>query len=273
CAGGVFGNVKPNQHIMELPEIDEIFVYPAMSDAGLAAGAALMPFLTRGRTDTLKTTRLNDVYLGPGFTNHEVRKILDKSGYKYKHLLEGERAQTIAKLVADGKIVGLFQGRMEYGPRALGNRTILANPTDPKINDWLNQRLSRSEFMPFAPSVLEERCPEIFENYAKGAYTAKFMTVTYLVKEPWRSKIGAVVHVDGTARPQAVSRADNPRYYDILKEYEKITGLPVILNTSFNVHEEPIICRPEEALRALEEKRVDLLIVEDFLVYPEKDSN
>ena len=270
CAGGVFGNVKLNQHIMELPEVDEVFVFPAMSDAGLAAGAALMPAITTGIV--LKPSRLQNVYFGPGYTNHEIKRILDKSKLKYRQLLPEERAQQVARLVADGKIVGLFQGRMEFGPRALGNRTILANPTDPKINDWLNKRLARSEFMPFAPSVLVEACPDIFEHFAKGAYTAKCMTITYTVKEKWRSRIGAVVHIDGTARPQAVSREDNPRYYDIIKEYEKITGLPVILNTSFNVHEEPIICKPEEALSALVEGRVDLLVIEDFLVTPEKDA-
>jgi carbamoyltransferase len=272
CAGGVFGNVKLNQHIMELPEIDEVFVFPAMSDAGLAVGAALMPAIVSGAP--AKSARLDNVYYGPGFTNHEIKRILDKSKskYKYRQLLPEERAQHVAKLVADGKIVGLFQGRMEFGPRALGNRTILANPTDPQINNWLNERLDRSEFMPFAPSVLAEACPEIFENFSKGAYTAKFMTITYTVREKWRPRMAAVVHIDGTARPQAVSRQDNPRYYDIIKEYEKITGLPVILNTSFNVHEEPIICKPEEALRALDEGRVDLLVLEDFIVTPEKEA-
>lgn len=266
CAGGVFGNVKLNQHIMELPGIDEVFVFPAMSDAGLAAGAALMPAITSGLP--VKPARVSNVYFGPSYTNHEIKRILDKAKtkFKYRQLLPEERAKQVAQLVADGKIVGLFQGRMEFGPRALGNRTILANPTDPQINDWLNKRLSRSEFMPFAPSVLAEACPDIFENFEKGSYTAKFMTITYTVKEKWRSRMAAVVHIDGTARPQAVSREDNPRYYDIIKEYEKITGSPVVLNTSFNVHEEPIICKPEEALRALEEGRVDLLVVEDFIV-------
>ncbi len=155
---------------------------------------------------------------------------------------------------------------MEFGPRALGNRTILAAPVKAGINDSLNQRLSRSEFMPFAPSVLAERCEEIFENFSKGAHAAEFMTVTYTVKESWRPRIPAVVHVDGTARPQAVHRAINPRYYDILAAYETITGLPVVVNTSFNVHEEPIVCRPEEAIQALREKRIDALLIESFWV-------
>jgi carbamoyltransferase len=168
--------------------------------------------------------------------------------------------------IAEGKILGVFQGRMEFGPRALGNRTILASPTDARINDDLNKRLSRSEFMPFAPSVLAESCDEIFENFQKGSHAAEFMTVTYTVKEKWRARIPAVVHVDGTARPQAVHREKNPRYYDILKAYHGLTGLPVVVNTSFNVHEEPIVCRPEEALQALRENRVDALLIENFWV-------
>jgi len=171
-----------------------------------------------------------------------------------------------ARFVADGKVLGLFQGRMEFGPRALGNRSILASPTDARINDDLNKRLNRSEFMPFAPSVLAERCGEIFEHFEKGSHAAEFMTATYTVKETWLARIPAVVHVDGTARPQAVCREKNPRFYDIIKAFESITGLPVVVNTSFNAHEEPIVCCPGEALQALREKRMDALLIEDFWV-------
>jgi carbamoyltransferase len=143
----------------------------------------------------------------------------------------------------------------------------LASPGNAKINDELNHRLSRSEFMPFAPSVLAERCPEIFENFPKGAHAAEFMTVTYTVAPSWRSRIPAVVHVDHTARPQAVHKDKHPRYYDIIKEYENLTGIPVVVNTSFNVHEEPIVCRPEEAVQALRENRIDALLIENFWVY------
>lgn len=259
-AGGVFGNVKLNQRLMELPGVDRIFVFPAMSDTGLSVAAAQIPVAKIPRA------AVGDVYWGPEFSNADVEALLRESGFVYERLSTEERPGRVAQLVADRKVVGLFQGRMEFGPRALGNRTILASPCDAKINDDLNHRLSRSEFMPFAPSVLAERCGEIFENFQKGAHTAEFMTVTYTVKESWRAKIPAVVHVDGTARPQAVHREKNPHYYDILKAYEKITGLPVVVNTSFNVHEEPIVCGPREALQALREKRIDLLCIEDFLV-------
>ncbi|MDD2710657.1 MAG: carbamoyltransferase C-terminal domain-containing protein [Verrucomicrobiae bacterium] len=266
-AGGVFGNVKLNQHIMELPGVESIFVFPAMSDAGLAAAAAQLG--TMGQCE-VETVKLADVYLGPSFSNEEVERVLAQAGFPYEKVTGAERAQRAARFIADGGVLGLFQGRMEYGPRALGNRTILASPCDAKINDDLNRRLSRSEFMPFAPSVLAEACPGIFENFERGAHAAEFMTVTYKVRREWQSRIPAVVHVDGTARPQAVHREKNPRYYDILKAYEKLTGLPVAVNTSFNVHEEPIVCRPEEAVQALREERIDALLIEDFWVSPKK---
>jgi carbamoyltransferase len=261
-AGGVFGNVKLNQHLMELPGVESIFVFPAMSDAGLAAAAAQMCANSPPR----KSVPLRDVYLGSAATNDEVEAELRGSEFKWERVSGTERARRAARFVADGKVLGLHQGRMEYGPRALGNRTILASPTDARINDDLNQRLSRSEFMPFAPSVLAERCTEIFENFEHGAHAAEFMTVTFTVRPEWRDRIPAVVHVDGTARPQAVYREKNPRYYDILKAYEGMTGLPVVVNTSCNVHEEPIVCHPREALQALREKRVDALLIEDFWV-------
>jgi carbamoyltransferase len=181
-------------------------------------------------------------------------------------MAEEERPGRIAELLQAGKVVGVFQGKMEFGPRALGNRSILASPADRSINDWLNQRLERSEFMPFAPSALAEFGDSLFYHYAKGASTARFMTVTYKVREEWVDRIPAVVHVDQTCRPQMVHRHENRRYYDILQAYYQLTGLPLLLNTSFNVHEEPIICRPEEAIRALREKRIDVLVLEDFLV-------
>lgn len=270
-AGGVFGNVKLNQYLMELPEVDQIFVFPAMSDTGLSVAAAQISataeLRTMGKQPSTPCIQIKDVYWGPSFSNEEIEKILKKNHFQFKPILESERAKIVAELIANGKVVGLFQGRMEFGPRALGNRSILASPTDSQINDDLNHRLSRSDFMPFAPSVLAEHCDEIFENFQKGKHAAEFMTVTYTVKKEWRSRIPAVVHVDGTARPQAVHREKNPRYYEILKAYEAITQLPVIVNTSFNVHEEPIVCRPEEALQALREKRIDVLCIENFLVH------
>lgn len=264
CAGGVFGNVKLNQHLMELPEVDHIFVFPAMSDSGLAIAAAQI--CSKPKTKSIK---LNDVYWGPGYSNSAIHSELEESEFKFQKLDPAERAKKAAKFIADGKVLGVFQGRMEFGPRALGNRSILASPTNAKINDDLNNRLSRSEFMPFAPSVLAEACDSIFDSFPKGAHAAEFMTVTYTVKESWRSRIPAVVHVDGTARPQAVHESKNRKFYEILKAYYELTGLPVVVNTSFNVHEEPIVCTPQDAIQAIREKRIDALLIEDFWVTPE----
>ena len=170
--------------------------------------------------------------------------------------------EAAARMLAERRILGLYLGRCEYGPRALGARTIMASPADRSINDWLNKRLDRTEFMPFAPVVRDARVNEAFDLPRALHYTARYMTVTCNVRAEWRHRIPAVVHVDGTARPQVIRREDNPTYYDILRRFEEISGLPCAINTSFNAHEEPIINRPEEALRALEQGRVDLLVTE-----------
>jgi carbamoyltransferase len=148
---------------------------------------------------------------------------------------------------------------MEFGPRALGNRSMVARPTDNGINRTLNERLARTEFMPFAPSVLEEHAAEIFDGAAKCADCLPFMTVTCNVREAWRARIPAVVHVDGTARPQSVARATNPLYWRLIDAYRARSGIPLVLNTSFNVHEEPIVCYPENAVQALVDDRIDCL--------------
>ena len=152
---------------------------------------------------------------------------------------------------------------MEYGPRALGARSILASPADARINDTLNKRLSRTEFMPFAPVVAEEDAAEVFEITPVNRYAARFMTITCATREAWKSRIPAVVHVDGTARPQIVSRDPNPLYFDILRGFKQETGLPVLINTSFNAHEEPIVNTPAECLNALEDRRIDAVVTEN----------
>jgi carbamoyltransferase len=160
---------------------------------------------------------------------------------------------------------------MEYGPRALGARSILAAPTDAGINRTLNERLERSEFMPFAPVVLAEDADRVFRLGPALAYAARFMTVTCGVDDAWRGRIPAVVHVDGTARPQVIARPQNPLYYDIVAAYKRLSGLPVLINTSFNVHEEPIVNRPEECAQALFDRRVDYVATAEG-VYGLKDA-
>lgn len=155
---------------------------------------------------------------------------------------------------------------MEYGPRALGARSILINPGDREINDSVNKRLSRTEFMPFAPFIREERADEVFEITPSNRKAMDFMTITTMVKPEWTERIAAVVHIDNTARPQIIRREDNPLYYDLLERFEQLTDLPCLVNTSFNAHEEPIINTPEEALNALRNDRTDYLIT-DFAIY------
>jgi len=258
--GGVFANVKLNQRIAELPEVDSIFVFPAMSDTGNAVGAVLLDLAERDPAAFARACRpLEDVYWGPSYSDAQIEAELRANGLEWRRLDEATLVETAADAIHAGRIVGWFQGRMEFGPRALGNRSMLARPTDASINDWLNERLDRSEFMPFAPSVLEEHADALFENVAKARHTARFMTITFNVRPDWRARIPAVVHVDGTARPQLVDRGSNPLYHRLISAYHARSGIPLVLNTSFNVHEEPIVCAPREAVRAFVERRVDCL--------------
>jgi carbamoyltransferase len=159
-----------------------------------------------------------------------------------------------------GQLGAIYVGRMEYGPRALGARSILANPSRRETHDLLNQRLSRSEFMPFAPVIAAEKAAMVFDVNPVNAYACRFMTITCNVKPEWRNRIAAVVHVDGSARPQIIERETNPLYYDILNAFERESGLPVLVNTSFNVHEEPIVNKPSECIRALLDGRIDFVV-------------
>ena len=195
-AGGAFANVKLNQRIAEIPEVKKVYIHPHMGDGGLAVGAALALWadlmLDEGKKP--KPHPLNNVYFGPEYSNEEIEKSLQDAGlsYEYHEDVESE----IAQLVADKKIVGRFNGRMEYGPRALGNRSILADPTDKTINNWLNKRLHRTEFMPFAPSLMREHAEEFYKNFDVGEIAAKFMTITFDVTEEGVKRAPAVVHVE-----------------------------------------------------------------------------
>jgi carbamoyltransferase len=267
--GGVFANVKLTQRIAERFPFKEIFVYPAMSDQGEAAGGALEYLLQRDGLETWLANRstLADVYLGRDYTAgaDDVFRAAGAEAVLTAPGGDGELAQRCAELIVEGKTVGTYLGRGEYGPRALGARSIMAAAVDRRINDWLNQRLERTEFMPFAPVVRQERCADLFDLPQSLMYTAQFMTVTCNVKPEWKDKIPAVVHVDGTARPEVVARETNSLYYDIIREYERMTGIPALINTSFNVHEEPIINRPQDALKALQQGRVDYVVTERTL--------
>jgi len=262
--GGIFANVKLNQRIAELDEVDKVFVFPAMSDTGNSIGAVLLDLAARDATALTRSQALEHVYLGPQFNESQIAAALDSAGVQYDRLDEPALLARSASAIHAGKVLGWFQGRMEFGPRALGNRSMLARATDTSINDWLNVRLDRSEFMPFAPSVLAGHADEVFLGVEKARHTAEFMTITFDVRPEWRQRIPAVVHVDGTARPQLVRKQTNPLYHGLIEEYFRLSEIPLLLNTSFNVHEEPIVCAPDEAIRALAERRVDCLAMGDY---------
>ncbi len=259
-AGGVLANVKLNQRIAELG-FKKIFIHPAMGDVGIGLGSALYAL---AEEKGVKPKKLKDAYLGPGYTNEEIRKELDKNKLRYEKLddIEGQ----VAELLAKGYVVARFNERMEYGPRALGNRSILYSATDPSVNDWLNKRLKRTEFMPFAPSTLREYAEKSYLNLDSGEFAATFMTITFDCTDWVKETSPAIVHVDGTARPQLVRKSENKSYYKIIDEYRKITGFPTIVNTSFNMHEEPIVCTPYDAIRAFKLGHLDYLAIGNYLV-------
>lgn len=258
-AGGVFANVRLNRLLCEETDTDETFIFPGMGDEGITVGGALQYLLEQDGIDTwLKSRRrLSSVYLGRDY-NDVADVVLGGNGTVKK--LDGDPVETAAGLIADGKAGAIYEGRMEFGPRALGARSILGNPADAGINASLNERLQRTEFMPFAPYVLEEDARDVFDVSEANRYAASFMTITTAVKPAWHERIPAVVHVDGTARPQVIRREENPLYADILTAFKAKTGLPVLINTSFNAHEEPIINTPEECRKALVDDRVDFVV-------------
>jgi carbamoyltransferase len=263
-AGGVFANVRVNQMVAEMPGVEFVYVHQNMGDGGIGTGAALLHrHTTWGRP--YQPQQPADVYFGPGYGDAEIEAELRKRNVHYERVPDIETQ--VARLVNDGKVVARFAGRMEYGPRALGNRSILAHTKDRSINDWLNKRLRRTEFMPFAPSVLGPHATNLFEGYERGvsAYADHFMTITYQVRPAWRERLQAATHVDGTARPQVVWPEANPSYYRIISEYHRLSGIPALINTSFNMHEEPIVATPADAIRSFQQGALDYLAIGSFL--------
>lgn len=259
-AGGIFANVLLNYRLQCLPGIERIFVFPHMGDGGIAAGGAAYACKQLGGT----VKPLQTAYLGPRYTELECLDAIAESDLIAE--APADLAGEVAAALEAGKVVGIFQGRMEYGPRALGNRSILASATNASINDELNNRLARSEFMPFAPVTLFEHARECYEGWDAEVIATKYMTTCYLCTDRMRVATPAVVHVDGTARPQVIANDDNPFYYAVLRAYYERTGIPTLVNTSFNEHEAPIVCTPAQALEVLQYDGVDLLAMPPFLV-------
>jgi len=261
-SGGTFGNVRLNQKISQLKGVKSVYIQPAMADTGLGVGGALWEYW---RLQSKWNHRfLSKVFLGPEFSDQQIVDILKRYDLNFERIEDIEKH--IALLLWEGKIIGRYTGRMEWGPRALGNRSILVTATDDSINQTLNKRLKRTEFMPFAPIILEEYASQYFKGYNSQQPAPRFMTITYDVFESKKSQIPAVVHVDGTARPQVVRMSDNPSLYKVLTEYHRLSNIPVLINTSFNMHEEPIVCTPDDAVRSFLQGAVDLLAIENYLV-------
>ncbi|MFC1576258.1 carbamoyltransferase C-terminal domain-containing protein [Candidatus Omnitrophota bacterium] len=260
-AGGIYGNVRLNQKISELDTVNEVFVHPGMSDQGISMGVGLKYLALNGN---LKPFRLKNVYFGSRYNNKDIESALKGSGTDFEYCEDIEKK--VANILSEGKVVARYADGLEYGPRALGNRSILYQTTDRSVNDWLNKKLNRSEFMPFAPVTLDEYAEKCYKNVAKGKYTARFMTISFDCTELMKEMSPGVIHLDGTARPQILNEESNPSYYRILKEYHKITGIPSLINTSFNMHEEPIVNTPEEAIRAFKAAGLDYLAAGNYLI-------
>lgn len=264
-AGGVFANVKFNQRVHEMDEVDNFFVHPAMDDSGLSVGGAFAALANAPETDPVGLLqRLKDVYFGTSYGDEEIRKSIEAFGFDATY--ESNITEVVAKLLAEGRVVARFTGRMEYGPRALGHRSILYQTTDPSINDWLNEHLLRTEFMPFAPATLQEYADECYEGLDGARDSARFMTITFNCSERMHLQSPGVVHVDGTARPQILDPDTAPDFYKIAVAYHELTGIPSLINTSFNMHGEPIVCTPEDALRSFNKGKLDYLAIGNWLV-------
>ncbi|MGC1907576.1 MAG: carbamoyltransferase [Candidatus Acidiferrum sp.] len=264
-AGGVAFNCVANGKIFDATPFEQVFVQPAAGDAGLAIGAAY--YIWHQKLGKPRSFAMENSYWGPEFSRDEIRKSVDansvtQNGFAVEELNAEDVTRRAAALVAEGKIMGWFQGRAEWGPRALGNRSIVADPRRPDMKEILNRRIKHREiFRPFAPSVLAEATSQWFEK----SHPSPFMTMAYAVKPEKRELIPAPTHIDGTGRLQTVTRDANPRYWQLIRAFEQATGVPVVLNTSFNDNE-PIVCRPEEALDCFRRTQMDALVLGDFLV-------
>ena len=260
-AGGLFANVKLNQEINELDWVEEIYVYPPMGDEGLSLGACIMKSVELG--EWAKPKKLNNLYFGKKYTNEEIYSVSLEYNLDRRPYLPSEMAQKIH----DGKIIGWYKNGSEFGPRALGARSILVKPTEVDTHKELNRRLRRHDTMPFAPIVMAEHFDDLFYP-SKSKYTSEFMTICFSTKEEWIDRIPAVIQKsDKTARPQSVNKEKLPEFWEILNEYYKLSNIPVLLNTSFNSHNEPIIENPNQAFSPLILGIIDELIIEDYVYY------
>jgi carbamoyltransferase len=257
-AGGVAYNSVMNGKILLNTPFRRVFVQPAAGDSGTAVGVCYQIY--NNLLDQPRGFVMNGAYTGPEFSDDEIRSELERAEVSYERQTDDEVIRSAARDIADGAVVGWFQGRMEFGPRALGNRSIVVDPRRADMKDILNDRIKKREpFRPFAPSILEERVGDYFEQ----THPAPTMLMVYQIKPERRAEIPAVTHVDGSGRLQTVTRELNPRYYALISEFNRLTGVPVVLNTSFNENE-PIVCTPRHAIECFLKTRMDVLYVGNY---------
>jgi carbamoyltransferase len=276
-SGGVALNSVMNGKILSRTSFKEIFIPPDPGDAGGAMGAALLAWHATSRSNLRtknskkKREKKNSVfsaYLGPEFPWYSIEKSLKKAKLEYELIPDKHKLlDRVSNYLIKQKVIGWYQGRMEWGPRALGNRSILASATKPEMKDIINSRVKHRElFRPFAPVILEKYAKSYFLTDKKISSSAKWMLMVFPFREKMKTKLPAVVHVDGSGRLQTISRLDNPLYYDLIDIYSKKTGIPSIINTSFNVRGEPIVCTPEDAIQCFLKTDIDYLVMDSFLV-------
>jgi len=265
-AGGTALNCSMNGKLALLPWVDQLFIQPAAYDAGTALGAALSVYVEK--TGQRPSWRMEHAYWGPEFTHEQIEEAL-RAFQDVRYYRSDDICAETAKLLAEGKIIGWFQGRSEVGPRALGNRSILADPSHPQMKDRVNNQVKHREpWRPFAPSVLEEAVG----RYVTNPMPSPYMILAFDTNSEVKGEIVSATHVDGTCRPQTVSRAANPRYWQLIKSFEAITGIPAVLNTSFNVDSQPIVNAPHEAIDTFLNCGIDVLAIGDFLVWKQTES-
>ncbi|MFC1644296.1 carbamoyltransferase C-terminal domain-containing protein, partial [Candidatus Omnitrophota bacterium] len=260
AAGGVFLNVKGNKLIREKAGISSLFVYPDSGDAGLSVGAALELYYEISKQYV--KIDLKHTYFGTEYSNDQIETELKRHDIKYSFFDDIEKET--AKLISEGHVIGWFQGRMEMGPRALGDRSVIADSRNNEIKERINAHLKKREwFVPFAPSVIDEDAARFVKGLKEEA---PFMLMAYDAEEETKPLIPAVVHVDGTLRPQIVKKEINPRYWKLINEFKKITGIGVVVNTSFNRHRLPIVESPKDAVEHLLNGHIEKLVIGNYLV-------
>jgi carbamoyltransferase len=263
-AGGVALNCTANGVLADSQIYEDMFVPPISADDGVSLGAALHVYrqICGENVSSTAFPRMRNAFLGPGYGNAQCRQALEEAGLPIRPVTDEGLVREVAQHIASGKIVAWFQGRAEIGPRALGARSLLADPRDRSVLSRLNRLKGREIWRPLAPSVLAEE----FSAYFAGSFQSPFMNVATQVRPEVRARVPAVVHVDGSARPQAIVRADAPLYWSLVNEFRSLTGIPLVVNTSFNLGHEPIVHTPTQAIRSFLDGGFDVLALGSHLV-------